>query len=178
MSTDIQTELLKIEREKLALEKKSYGAATVRFVIGSILLVIATTGISLYVSYKQEKRALIHAERQLIIPVLIALEDKDYDIRIARIVSFLELGLLQVTKNYLITMRQQLEVEKEKWQEELAAHEREKLAREEQRLAEMARKEEDAKIAAVKAETARKAAEVARLARQASEMARSVTRLY
>ena len=142
MSTD--EKLLAIEEERLEMEKKRDKNATLRFMTGSVLLAMATTGLSLYINDQQERRALLASEQQWIIPMLLRQNPDDLDKRENMIEEILSLNISNQMQSYL--GGQKLNIAK-------ARVERDKqIAAEQSALAEQKRQEELAEIARVKAE--------------------------
>lgn len=52
--------ILAIETERLDMEKRRDRHASLRFLIGSVLLVVGTSGASLYINTQQDYRSLVN----------------------------------------------------------------------------------------------------------------------
>ena len=164
MTTDER--LLAIEEERLAMEKKRDKNATLRFMTGSVLIAVATTGLSLYINDQQEKRALLASEQQWIIPMLLKQDPDDLDTRAKMIEEILTLNISDHMQNYLGA--QQFNIAE-------ARIERDKqIAAEQEALAEQKRQEELAEAARLKAEELEKQEkqEELKLAKEEQEKAR------
>lgn len=150
MSTDM--ELLAIERERLDMEKKRDKTASIRFIIGSVLLALGTTGASLYINMQQEQRSLLASEQQWIIPILFRSDPLDYVGSLRVVNELLSLNISDQMKAYLQGQKLAIQESKGKQEQQLAA---ENAALEE-------KKKQDflAEIAKQEAEEARRAEKV------------------
>jgi len=153
-----QDEILKIERERLKMEKLRDKHASFRFLVGSVLLGLFTTGASFYLNDKQDKRAVVNSERQWIIPMLFNLDAADFDSQVSLIDELQKINLSQTTKEYLASRKVAATKRKndlEKIQKE--KREAERVAKQQKEAALLAENEEKAaakeraKVAAQKA---------------------------
>lgn len=179
-----EQEMLELERTRLEMEKRRDRNASIRFLIGSILLVAGTTGASLFVNYQQGQRSLASSERQWVIPMLMQIEPTEFDVRIERIDALSGIELTRPMQLYLseeriATVKAKNEFETKQKEEQAALKEQElqeKLAKEAEERAEEAKQLaqlEKQKQAEEEAMKAKAAAEVARQKAVAAEKERA-----
>ena len=170
----IEQEMLAIERERLEMERKRDKKASLRFIIGSVLLVLATSGLTLYLNMQQEKRSIVASERQWIVPMLLSTEATDYEGRLRVIDELISLDISVQMKNYLQSQRLAILASKEKADElfaqEQALLEQQKLL--DQQAAQAMLEIERAKLEELKQEevAALERLEIANTAKKESEL--------
>ena len=116
----VDERLLKIEQERLAMEKRRDKNATLRFLMGSVLLVVGTSAASLFINEQQEKRALFASEQQWIVPILLNFKADDFDGKEEFIQETLSLGLTDKMTSYLQSQIVKLTAGKKAIAEQLA----------------------------------------------------------
>lgn len=150
--------ILEIELERLEMEKRRDRHASIRFLIGSVLLVLGTSGASIYISAQQGERSLTASERQWVVPMLMEVSNDEHNDRIERIDSLLKLSLSEPTLSYLRAERMATIGEQKKIEAKRKAElEARMVAEAKARAAEAARQRE--KEAAAKELEAKKLAE-------------------
>ena len=102
------------------MEKRRDKNATLRFLMGSVLLVVGTSAASLFINEQQEKRALFASEQQWIVPILLNFKADDFDGKEEFIQETLSLGLTDKMTSYLQSQIVKLTAGKKAIAEQLA----------------------------------------------------------
>ncbi|MCG8066378.1 MAG: hypothetical protein JAY84_00830 [Candidatus Thiodiazotropha taylori] len=171
-----EQEMLEIERERLKMERQRDRHASIRFIVGTVLLAAATTGASLYISekqanrmlindQKQANRMLINDQKQLVIPMLMKAEPKDFNKVVSIIDDFIENAELEPEVVSLLKARRVKTLQQKRdYEEKLAAENAAK--EEEERLKQIALEEKRKAKAIVEAKAKKEAEEKARIAKE------------
>ena len=173
---DYEKEILEIERERLKREIIRDRHASYRFIVGTVLLAFATSGVSWYITVKQGKVAIensrelqrinhANSEKLSILPHLVTIPSEEYAEKIEVIDRLLKMPLSMSMKTFLLEEKEKVSLEKKEYEKAVKAKE---LALQEKENAEQ--KAEEAKRAA-DAEEARRASEEADSAKKRAEQA-------
>jgi hypothetical protein len=101
---DLEAERINIARAQLRLEQRKERNASVRFFLGVVLLGIVTLSVNSVITSERSRRELVAAERQLVIPYFVGIENLAYADQKRRIGLFQRASLTPEMQRFLAVL--------------------------------------------------------------------------